>query len=163
MQQTYAYLRFPRKKQRLSAFTLLEVILSLTILAAAAAMIGELISSASQRAADSEAETRAQLLAVSLMDEMVSGQTEVTEQSDEPLDTEDDIPWVYSVSIERTSLSSISSVEITVEQDLERQFRPVKYRLVRWMPKSLVSSSRSESSESTDEADSSDSSEASDE
>jgi len=68
----------PRSDSRLpSAFTLLEVILSLAILAAAAAMIGELISFASQSAADSEAETRAQLLAISLMEEMILGKTEV--------------------------------------------------------------------------------------
>jgi len=122
-----------------SAFTLLEVILSLTILAAAAAMIGELITFASQSAADSEAETRAQFLAISLMDEMVSGRTDVAEQSREPLEVDDAVPWVSSVSLERTQISGLISVEVLVEQDLEKRFRPVKYRLVRWLPKSLTS------------------------
>ena len=138
------------------AFTLLEVILSLTILAAAAAMIGELISFASQNAADSEAETRAQFLAISLMDEMVSKRTEVTEQSEESLDTEDVIPWVYSVSLEQTKLSELTSVEIIVEQDIEKRFHPTKYRLVRWLPKSLTSSKEDESTEPSNESDTSD-------
>jgi len=167
MQFHNAKLRLPTSDFRLpsarQAFTLLEVILSLTILAAAAAMIGELISFASQNAVDSEAETRAQFLAISLMDEMVSKRTEVAERSEEPLDTEDAIPWVYSVSIERTKLSGLSSVEIIVEQDLEKKFRPVKYRLVRWLPKSLTSSKGDDSTDASAETDASDQSEASDE
>jgi len=134
------------------AFTLLEVILSLAILAAAAAMIGELISVAGQSAADSEAETRAQLLATSLMNEMISGKTKITEQSRESLEVEDTTPWVYSVSLEQAKLSSLISVEIVVEQDLEEQFRPTKYRLIRWLPKSLTSSEE-DSSPDTSEGD----------
>lgn len=134
------------------AFTLLEVILSLTILAAAAAMIGELITSASQTAADSEAETRAQILAISLMDEMVSRRTEVAEKSRESLEVDDSAPWVYSVSLERTKMSGLTSVEIIVEQDLEKRFRPVKYRLVRWLSKSLTSTKKEPSTDASDTA-----------
>lgn len=134
-----------------AAFTLLEVILSLTILAAATAMIGELISSASQNAADSEAETRAQLLAISLMEKIVSGKTEVAQQSRESLKVDDATPWVYSVSLEQTKLSSLTSVEILVEQDIEKQFRPVKYRLVRWLPKSLTNSKEEPSTDTADD------------
>jgi len=134
------------------AFTLLEVILSLAILAAAAAMIGELVSFASQSAADSEAETRAQLLAISLMEEMVSGRTEIAEQSREPLEVDDAVPWVYSVSLERTKQSGLTSVEIVVEQDKEKRFRPTKHRLVRWLSKSLTSAKEAPSTDTLKES-----------
>ena len=117
------------------AFTLLEVILALAILAGAIAMIGELISLTSRNAADSEEETRAQLLAVSLMDEIVVGMTEARQASREPLEVEDTTPWVYSISLEGTKIDGLTSVEVVVEQDIEKRFRPVKYRLIRWLPK----------------------------
>ena len=141
-----------------SAFTLLEVILALAILAAAVAMIGELIAFASQSASDSDAETRAQLLAVSLMDELVTGKTKLRQQSRESLDVDDVTPWVYSISLERTKIDQLTSVEIVVEQDLEKKFHPIKYRLVRWLPKSLTSSD-SENEDEEQEADESDSTE----
>ncbi len=136
-----------------SAFTLLEVILALAILAAAVAMIGELIGYAGRSASNSEAETRAQMLAITLMDEMISSKTELSERSRESLEVDDTTPWVYSVSLERTKISSLTSVEVLVEQDLEKRFGPVKYRLVRWLPKNLASSK--DEGEASDESDSS--------
>lgn len=131
-----------------SAFTLLEVVLALAILAGAVAMLGELISYASRNAADAQAETRAQLLASTLMDEMVAGVSEPAQQSRQPLEVDDVVPWVYSVNFERTEVAGLTSVEVLVEQDLEKQFHPVKYRLVRWLPKVPIESAE-EDSEST--------------
>ena len=140
------------------AFTLLEVILALAILAGSVAMLGEIIRSASRSAANAEAETRAQLLASTIMDEMVSGISEPSEMSREPLDVEDTVPWIYSVSFERTEISDLTSVEVMVEQDLEKKFRPVKYRLVRWLPRISISSpeeQKEDASESSSDSDTS--------
>ncbi len=129
------------------AFTLLEVILALAILAGSVAMIGELISYASQSASDAEAETRAQLLACTLMDEMVSGRTKPEARSREPAATDDTVPWVYTVSVGRTEIEGLTSVEVVVEQDLEKKFRPVHYRLVRWLPTRSATSEKEDSAQ----------------
>jgi len=145
-----------------AGFTLLEVILALAILAGSVAMIGELISYAGRSAADSEAETRAQLLAITLMDEMLTKRTEPEEQSRESLEVDDTTPWVYSVSFESTEIDGLTSVEVLVEQDIEKKFRPVRYRLVRWMPKKLITSKVDESSDDSDDTDTSEKTEGDD-
>lgn len=123
----------PPSQHRQSAFTLLEVILALAILAGAIAILGEVMSLASRNASDAQAESQAQLLASSLMDEMLAGVTDLAAHSREPLEADSAIPWVSSVTLGTTDLTGLVSVEVVVEQDVERQFRPVKYRLVRWV------------------------------
>ena len=123
--------------RRQPGFTLLEVILALAILAGAVAMLGEAMSIAGRSAADAEAEAQAQLLASTVMDEMLAGMVELTQQSNQPLETNSAIPWVYSVTLGDTSLAGLMSVEVLVEQDVEKQFRPVKFRLLRWLPADL--------------------------
>jgi len=130
-----------------SAFTLLEVILALAILAGAIAVLGEVMSIAGRNAADAQAEAQAQLLASSVMDEMVSGYLPLTNQSRQPLETDAATGWVYSVTLSTTTLAGLTSVEVLVEQDVQPQFRPVKYRLVRWLSHESDSTD-SESSES---------------
>ena len=117
---------------RPSAFTLLEVILALAILAGAIAVLGEVMSIAGRSAADAQAEAQAHLLAGSVMDEILTGMTDLDSQTRQPLETDSAIPWVYSVTLGDTTLDGLMSVEVLVEQDVEKQFRPVKYRLLRW-------------------------------
>ena len=148
---------------RTAGFTLLEVILALAVLAGSVAMLGELINFAHRNAKDAQAETRAQLLANSLMDEMVTGITDLDELSREPLDVDDTVRWVYSVSFEAAELDSLTSVEITVEQDLEKKFHPVRYRLVRWLPTDPGSTGGNETEENeTNENETTESEEADD-
>ncbi len=118
--------------RRDSAFTLLEVILALAILAGAIAVLGEVMSIAGRNAADAQAEAQAQLLARSVMGEMLAGRTELTEQTRQPLRADSAIPWVCSVTLGDTSFAGLMSIEVLVEQDVKQQFRPVKYRLFRW-------------------------------
>ena len=115
------------------AFTLLEVILALAILAGAIAVLGEVMSLASRRAADAQAEAQAQLLASSVMDELLTGMIDLNNQMRLPLEADSAIPWVCSVTLGDTTLEGLLSVEVLVEQDVEEQFRPVKYRLIRWL------------------------------
>ena len=119
--------------RRQSAFTLLEVILALAILAGAIAVLGEVMSIAGRSASDAQAEAHAQMLASSMMDELMAGSVEMLNLSRQPLVTESAIPWVCSVTISDTALIGLMSVEVLVEQDVEEQFRPVKYRLIRWV------------------------------
>lgn len=121
-----------KKHESLRAFTLLEVILALAILAGSIAVLGEVMSVASRSAADAQAESEAQLLASSVMDEMLSGYVPLTQQTRQPVESSSSIPWVCSVTLAETSFVGLTSVEVLIEQDVEKQFRPVKYRLVRW-------------------------------
>ena len=120
-----------------SAFTLLEVILALVILAGSVAVFGEVLWLADRNAAAAKAETRAQLLAATLMAEMASGMADITDKQREPIDTEDSARWVYSVTTSPVQagdhLADLTSVEILVEQDLPQTLRPVKYRLRSWL------------------------------
>ena len=56
-----------------SGFTLLEIILALAILAGSLAALGEVMRLADQNASLTEDETQAQILAASVMDELVAG------------------------------------------------------------------------------------------
>jgi general secretion pathway protein I len=121
------------RHRRQAGFTLLEVILALAILAGAIAVLGEVMSIAGRNAADAQAESQAQLLASSVMHELLSGMTELVGQTRQPLEVDAAIPWVYSVTLGNTSLAGLVAIEVVVEQDVEKQFRPVKFRLVRWL------------------------------
>ena len=136
------------------AFTLLEVILALAILAGSVAVLGEIMRTANRSAADAHAETRAQMLAASVMDQVVCGVIEAVDQSQVVLETDDAVTWTYSLTISQTSLSDLISVEVNVEQLLEPQYNPVKYRLVRWIAQQQAEDdSGSEEDQSTEEDD----------
>jgi prepilin-type N-terminal cleavage/methylation domain-containing protein len=120
--------------RRKPAFTLLEVILALVVLAAALAMLGEVMQLANRNAADSRAETQAQRLAASVMDQIMAGAIEASPTSRQPLEVDDTTPWLYTVAIGTSDLEGIQPVEVLVEQDLEPRLNPVSYRLLRWLP-----------------------------
>jgi prepilin-type N-terminal cleavage/methylation domain-containing protein len=121
-----------RRKPDDGGFTLLEVILSLAILAGSVAVLGEIMGIAGRHGRDAEAEVRAQLIASSIMDEMLSQVVEPAQVSRQAVDTTDTVPWVYSVNIQNTTVTGLSSIEVIVEQDLESEFNPLKYTLHRW-------------------------------
>ncbi|MCG8449489.1 MAG: type II secretion system GspH family protein [Pirellulales bacterium] len=123
-----------RPRQKSKAFTLLEVILALAILAGSVAVLSEVMRIASRHATATQAETRAQMLASSVMNEMAAGLTEPIEQTRQALDVDDTVPWVCSVTFATTDLPGLTAVEVLVEQDVQPQYNPVKYRLVSWLP-----------------------------
>ncbi|QDT72650.1 type IV pilus modification PilV family protein [Lacipirellula limnantheis] len=129
------------------AFTLLEVILALVVLGAALAIFGEVMQLANQNAADARAETQAQLLASSLMDEILAGSIDDSPANRQPLEVDDDVQWIYSVSTGTATVEGVYPLIVEVEQDIEAKFNPVKFRLVRWM------STTPEGSEADEEAD----------
>lgn len=129
------------------AFTLLEVILALVILGAALAIFGEVMQLANQNAVNARAETQAQLLATSLMDEILAGSIDDSPANRQPLEVDDDVRWIYSVSTGTATVEGVYPLVVEVEQDVEARFNPVKFRLVRWL------SSTPEGSEASEEAD----------
>jgi type II secretion system protein I len=129
-----------------NGFTLLEVILALVILGGALAIFGEVMQLANRNAADARAESQAQLLAESVMDQILAGALDASNAARQPLEVVDATPWLYSVAIGTTDRLGVIPVEVVVEQDLEPRFNPVKFRLFRWLP------SAAESDENADEA-----------
>ena len=135
----YQRLRLPHpalsQRERVkSGFTLLEVILSLAILAGALAALGEVMRLADRSASIAEDETHAQILAASIMDELSAGSRELAAIQQSPLETGDDPPWVYTVDLEQTQYDELVFVRVRVEQELEARLQPAHFELVRWMP-----------------------------
>lgn len=138
---------------RSPAFTLLEVILALAILAGSVAVLGEIMRSAGRSASDTHAETRAQMLACSVMDQVVSGAIDAVDQNQVMLETDDSVTWTYSLTVSQTSMADLFSVEVIVEQTLEPQYNPVRYRLVRWVSQQEEEEEDSDGEDSTEEDD----------
>jgi hypothetical protein len=110
------------------------VILALVILGAAMAIFGEVIQLANRAAVDSRAETQGQLLAASVMDEILAGVRPQQNVSRQALEAQDVTPWLFSVTIGTSDFKGVLPLEVQVEQDLEPRFNPVKVRLMRWIP-----------------------------
>ena len=83
-----------------AGFTLLEVILSLAILAGSLAALGEVMRMADQAARLTEDETQRKILAASIMDELVCGARRSDGRHSIAARSSADPPWVYSISIE---------------------------------------------------------------
>jgi prepilin-type N-terminal cleavage/methylation domain-containing protein len=141
-------LRFATAGISPSGFTLLEIIISLAILAGSLAALGEVIRSATQSGTMAEYETRAQILAASIMDELVAGSRDLVAVDGAVLDTTDDPPWVYSVEIGTTNYEELVAVRVRVEQQLEARLRPARFELARWLSNATSASTATEDEES---------------
>jgi type II secretion system protein I len=115
-------------------FTLLEIILSLAILAGALAALGEVMRLGDQNATMTEEETQAQIIGASVMDELVSGGRELAAVDKALFDPNSDPPWLYSVAVEQTGYQELVAVRVRVEQQLDAQLQPAHFDLVRWLP-----------------------------
>lgn len=123
-----------RRKSR-RGFSLLEVVISLAILAASIAITSELIRVGRRGAVDARDFTTAQLLCENKMAEITAGI-----QPPDPVNRTtliEDPNWLYSVAIGQTEQEGLLAVEILVEKNLPQTTvtdrRPLSYRLVRWM------------------------------
>jgi type II secretory pathway pseudopilin PulG len=114
-------------------FSLLEIILSLAILAGSLAALGEVMRQSDRNAVLSSDETRAQIIAASIMDELIAGSRPATAANRTVYNPDDEPPWLYSVAIENTSYAELVGVRVLVEQQLESESRPPTFELVRWV------------------------------
>jgi general secretion pathway protein I len=126
-------LRSKSSANRPAAFTLLEIILSLAILAGALVAIGEVVRLADQNAMYARDETEAQILASGVMDELLSGARQVTAVDKLPFDFATEANWVYSVQIEPTTYPEVVRVGVRVEQQIEARLEPINFELYRWI------------------------------
>jgi prepilin-type N-terminal cleavage/methylation domain-containing protein len=122
----------PTLRRAADGFTLLEVILALAILGGALAVIGEIVQLADRNAADAQLQAQAQMLAESVVDELLAGVISLENVTRQAVDTQDRTPWVYSVTLGSSDLEGIVPAEVLVEQDLEDRMRPARFRIARW-------------------------------
>jgi general secretion pathway protein I len=129
--------RLPFSPSPCRAFSLFEVILALTILTGAIAVLGELSRQGMEATRMARAATYAQLLCESKLNEIVAG-IELPESvqgapCEDVMDPTQTYPWVYSVEVASTEEQGLIAVTVTVRQDMPEQLRPVACTLVRWM------------------------------
>jgi prepilin-type N-terminal cleavage/methylation domain-containing protein len=117
-----------------SGFTLLEIILSLAILAGALAALGEVMRLADRNAQLVRDESQAQILASSVMDELLSGTRQPTTVNQELFDYNTDPPWLYSIAFDQTPYVELVLARVRVEQQLPPEQQPAHFELVRWVP-----------------------------
>ncbi len=117
-----------------SGFTLLEIILSLAILAGALAALGEVMRLADRNAQLVRDESQAQILASSVMDELLSCSRPMAEINQEAFDYNTDPPWLYSIAFDQTPYVELVLARVRVEQQLPPEQQPAHFELVRWVP-----------------------------
>jgi type II secretion system protein I len=115
-------------------FTLLEIILSLAILAGALAALGEVMRLADRNAQMVRDESQAQILASSVMDELLSGARTASTVNQAAFDYNTDPPWVYSIAFDQTPYEELVLARVRVEQQLPPEQQPAHFDLVRWFP-----------------------------
>jgi type II secretion system protein I len=115
-------------------FTLLEIILSLAILAGSLAALGEVMRLADQNASSTRDESQAQILVSSVMDELIAGVTPLAAVNQSPAAIDSDPPWVYSIALEQTGYQELIGVRVLVEQQADPRLQPARFELVRWLP-----------------------------
>ncbi len=117
-----------------NAFTLLEIILALAILAGSLAALGEVLRLADQNAALTRDETQAQIIASSIMDELAAGARALSAIDRAAHDENLEQPWLYSIALDQTGYEELVAVQVLVEQQVEERLQPARFELVRWLP-----------------------------
>ena len=125
--------RTDRRAARRGGFSLLEVILSLAILFAALAVVGELVRSGMVNSRAAAAATQAELRAESVLSELVAGSLPLESAYFVPFPDNGD--WYYSVLVEPelSGETSLLTVSVTVEPGPEINLPGGKFTVTRWI------------------------------
>jgi type II secretion system protein I len=115
-------------------FSLLEVLLALAILAGSIAALGEVMRLGDQNAALARDESQAEMLAGSVVSELLSGARQVRAVSSATFNRTADPAWTYSITVVSTNYNELVSVRVSVVQQLAAELHPAHCDLVRWMP-----------------------------
>lgn len=118
----------------LCGFSLLEVVLALAILAGALAALGEVMRLGDENAAAAADEAQAEMLAESVMSEILVGARALANVDGAVLPLVDDPQWTVSISVQPTEYQELVAVQIAVAQQLPPEQDPARCDLLRWMP-----------------------------
>lgn len=145
------------------AFSLLEVILALAILAGAVAVLSEVASSGLRQARITQDLTRAQFLCESKLAEISAGLVPAESHAEAHFEAEeaaDASEWLYTIRVTSAGETDLLAVAVTVRHERTDRRLPVEFSLVRWMvdPEAETPASSSSSSDSSSNSSSSGSS-----
>ena len=130
--RTAAALRALRRSGvRRSGLSLLEVILSIAILAGAMAATSELVRLGIRQAEESRELTQAQLLCESKMEEVLAGILPPEAVSETPCEVND--RWLYSIEITPLEQPELLEVWVVVTESESARLYPLSFSLARWM------------------------------
>jgi type II secretion system protein I len=135
---------------RRTGFTLLEIVLALAILAGALAALGEVMRLADRNAEMTRSETQAQMLAESVMEQLLAGARPLSSVTSAVFDLVTEPRWEYSIAIEPTQRRELLLVRVAVAEQIAPELQPARFELVRWMlnPDYLPAASSSSTSDS---------------
>jgi len=122
-----------RDGRALCGFSLLEVVLALAILAGALAALGEVMRLGDQNATAAADESQAEMLAESVMSEILVGARAVQNVTGAVLPLDDDPPWEVSIDVQPTDYQELVAVHVRVAQQLPPEQQPAQCDLIRWL------------------------------
>ena len=112
-------------------FSLLEVLLAMGILLGSMVALGHLAQLGRSRADAAMELANAHRICQGRLNEILAGIRPLETIHEERL--EDEPGWLYSVEIDTAARQGLSSVRVTVRQDLPEERRPKQFALVRWV------------------------------
>ena len=124
-------------------FSLMEVMLSTSILVGSSIVLIELATIGRKQATSAYDLNRAQLLCQSLMDEIVAEIVPLKTAEEQEFENEPD--WLYSIEYEPLRSNDLIALKVTVTQKDDDKNKPRSFSLVRWLPESALSSSQDSS------------------
>ena len=139
---------------RRKAFTLLEVILALAVLAGGLAVLNEAVRISQQCGRVALDLTYAQMLCEKKMNEISSGVTPAEPVSDTPFGKPYD-GWSYTVETGDLDVPGLTAVTVRVTQDLPPEREPVVYSLVRWLGETAMAAAADAANNSSNSSNSS--------
>lgn len=120
-------------------FSLMEVMLSTSILLGSSIVLIELATIGRKQANSAYDLNTAQLLCQAKLNEVIAGTIPVKSIQEEEL--EDNPGWMYSIEIEPARHRRLVSVKVTISQETDESRKATSFTLVRWMPDSILESS----------------------
>ena len=115
---------------RRRAFSLLEVLLAMGIFLGSMVALGHLALLGRNRADAAMEMANAHRICQSRLNEILAGIRPLESSHEESL--EDEPGWLCSVEIDTAARQGLSTVRVTVRQDLPEERRPKQFALVRW-------------------------------
>jgi len=138
-----------RCERRCKAFTLLEVILALGILAAAIAVVGEVTRLAHRNAERAAMEGDALLIAESVMNQLTAGLLEPVDVPPtewiEASGANANPVWRYSLTVLPTELEELLQTQVLVEQISTTEAKGMSVSLIRWIADPNLTSAEGDS------------------
>jgi hypothetical protein len=126
-------MRGPRR----TGFSLMEILLATSILLGSLIVLGQLAAVGRMHAEDADGLTTAQLICQTKLNEILAGLEPIRSVENEPLT---DAPgWVYSVEIESVDRLGLTSLRVTVYEDVAELDEPTqgrvgeRFALTRWI------------------------------